>query len=64
MNYGYAGTKELNEALVSRFLVIDMQRRQKKPWDLFPQNVPGGKGKGSGTVYRCIYGSSEEIRKQ
>ena len=23
MNYGYAGTKELNEALVSRFLVID-----------------------------------------
>ena len=24
MNYGYAGTKELKEALVSRFLVIDM----------------------------------------
>ncbi|MBC2575597.1 AAA family ATPase [Peptostreptococcus canis] len=24
MNYGYIGTKELNEALVSRFLVIDM----------------------------------------
>src|SRR5699024_3944247 len=24
MKYGYAGTKELNEALVSRFLVIDM----------------------------------------
>ncbi len=24
MNYGYAGTKALNEALVSRFLVIDM----------------------------------------
>lgn len=24
MNYGYAGTKELNEALVSRFLVISM----------------------------------------
>ena len=24
MNYGYAGTKELNEAVVSRFLVIDM----------------------------------------
>ena len=24
MNYGYAGTKELNEALVSRFLVLDM----------------------------------------
>ena len=24
MNYGYAGTKELNEALVSRFAVIQM----------------------------------------
>ena len=24
MNYGYAGTKELNEALVSRFIVINM----------------------------------------
>lgn len=24
MNYGYAGTKELNEALISRFMVIDM----------------------------------------
>ena len=24
MNYGYAGTRELNEALVSRFMVIDM----------------------------------------
>lgn len=24
MNYGYAGTKELNEALISRFLIIEM----------------------------------------
>ncbi len=24
MNYGYAGTRELNEALVSRFVVLDM----------------------------------------
>ena len=24
MNYGYVGTRELNEALVSRFMVIDM----------------------------------------
>lgn len=29
MNYGYAGTKELNEALVSRFLVIDMPQVDK-----------------------------------
>lgn len=30
MNYGYAGTKELNEALVSRFLVIDMPAQTKE----------------------------------
>ena len=30
MNYGYAGTKELNEALVSRFLVIDMPRQNEE----------------------------------
>ena len=29
MNYGYAGTKELNEALVSRFLVIDMPAKKE-----------------------------------
>lgn len=27
MNYGYAGTKELNEALVSRFMVINMPKQ-------------------------------------
>ncbi|MCD8155261.1 MAG: MoxR family ATPase [Clostridiales bacterium] len=30
MNYGYAGTKELNEALVSRFLVIDMPEQTEE----------------------------------
>ncbi|HHX67342.1 MAG: AAA family ATPase [Miniphocaeibacter sp.] len=30
MNYGYAGTKELNEALVSRFLIIDMPKANKE----------------------------------
>ena len=30
MNYGYAGTKELNEALVSRFLVINMPSLTEK----------------------------------
>lgn len=29
MNYGYAGTRELNEALVSRFLVIDMPQLEQ-----------------------------------
>lgn len=41
MNYGYAGTKELNEALVSRFLVIDMPAQTEDTLDyiirkLFP----------------------------
>lgn len=30
MNYGYAGTKELNEALVSRFMVIDMPAMEEE----------------------------------
>lgn len=30
MNYGYAGTKELNEALVSRFLVINMPKQEEE----------------------------------
>lgn len=30
MNYGYAGTKELNEALVSRFLVINMPKQDQE----------------------------------
>ena len=30
MNYGYAGTKELNEALVSRFMVIDMPAQSEE----------------------------------
>ena len=33
MNYGYAGTRELNEALVSRFLVIDMPALTEKTSD-------------------------------
>lgn len=33
MNYGYAGTKELNEALVSRFLVIDMPQHDEQTLD-------------------------------
>ena len=42
MNYGYAGTKELNEALVSRFLVIDMPPQTEESLQfifgtLFPQ---------------------------
>lgn len=47
MNYGYAGTKELNEALVSRFLVIDMPPAEEDTlsrvlYYLFPDMKPEG----------------------
>ena len=46
MNYGYAGTKELNEALVSRFLVIDMPPVDEATLlKIFKVTFPDGKGK-------------------
>jgi MoxR-like ATPase len=38
MNYGYAGTKELNEALVSRFLVIDMPAQDEETLEYIFRN--------------------------
>lgn len=44
MNYGYAGTKELNEALVSRFMVIKMPTlSQDYLTKIFNSAVPGAK---------------------
>lgn len=44
MNYGYAGTKELNEALVSRFLVIDMPPQTEETLQMiFKSMFPDGK---------------------
>lgn len=44
MNYGYAGTKELNEALVSRFLVIDMPDQTEETLEkIFETTFPDGK---------------------
>lgn len=44
MNYGYAGTKELNEALVSRFLVIDMPAQTEESLDfIFREMFPSAK---------------------
>lgn len=44
MNYGYAGTKELNEALVSRFLVIDMPEQTEDTLEkIFATTFPDGK---------------------
>lgn len=47
MNYGYAGTRELNEALVSRFLVIEMPAPTEETLvyiltSLFPDFRPEG----------------------
>ena len=44
MNYGYAGTKELNEALVSRFLMIDMPAHTEDSLKfIFDQMFPGAR---------------------
>ena len=44
MNYGYAGTKELNEALVSRFLVIDMPAQTEETLGfIFHEMFPNAK---------------------
>lgn len=46
MNYGYAGTKELNEALVSRFLVIDMPAQTEETLGfIFKEMLPDAKEK-------------------
>lgn len=46
MNYGYAGTKELNEALVSRFLVIDMPPQTEETLQfIFSRMFPQAKEK-------------------
>lgn len=46
MNYGYAGTKELNEALVSRFLVIDIPPVDEETlMKIFRVTFPGAKDK-------------------
>ena len=44
MNYGYSGTKELNEALVSRFLVIDMPAQTEETLGfIFHQMFPNAR---------------------
>ena len=45
MNHGYAGTRELNEALVSRFMVIDMPKQSGETLEkilktVFPDALP------------------------
>lgn len=64
MNYGYAGTKELNEALVSRFLVIDMPAQTEESLEfifrrMFPNIKKTPEHSSSG-----IPGSSAQSHKQ
>lgn len=45
MNYGYAGTRELNEALISRFMVIDMPALDEPSlFFVLKQHFPTGNG--------------------
>ena len=47
MNYGYAGTRELNEALISRFLVIEMPSVDGDTLELILKDLfPGFKEEG------------------
>ena len=52
MNYGYAGTRELNEALVSRFTVIRMPTLEEgQLHQLLKADVPGASEE---NIDRCI----------
>lgn len=42
MNYGYAGTRELNEALISRFLVIEMPSVNQENLERILKDLFGG----------------------
>ena len=62
MNYGYAGTKELNEALVSRFLVIDMPAQNEETLGfIFNRMFPDAKKE---AVEQFMSGSAAEIHEQ
>ena len=51
MNYGYAGTKELNEALVSRFVVIQMPMISKESLiKLIKKHYPDIREEGAGEL--------------
>ena len=67
MNYGYAGTKELNEALVSRFLVIDMPAQTEESLEfIFRRMFPNIKRKTpehSSSEYSWIFSSKPQTVK-
>lgn len=64
MNYGYAGTKELNEALVSRFLVIDMPAQTEETLIYFSSDVPECQRKRDRAVCWIVSGLAAEGTEQ
>ena len=61
MNYGYAGTRELNEALVSRFLVIDMPMQNEETLGyLMDIHVSGNEERGEEGFCGSVSGSAEK----
>ena len=63
MNYGYAGTKELNEALVSRFVVINMPSPDEETLN-FKEHVSNLKRICGRAVCRSVSGSSDKSSEQ
>lgn len=65
MNYGYAGTKELNEALGVSFPGNRYACTERgDPWIYFSQDVPGCKEGSCRAVYRRVYGPAAKIHEQ
>ena len=62
MNYGYAGTRELNEALVSRFVVLD--HLSGEPAKAPPPGLSGAENHLGGAVLRPVPGSAAEVRQR
>ena len=65
MNYGYAGTRELNEALASRFVVIDMPAITTEGLHQAPEaGVPRSERRVCRAVRRIVPGHPEEMRRR
>ena len=64
MNYGYAGTRELNEALVSRFVVMDMPVISPENLEkLLLRGFPPDEAHLGGAVLRPVWGFAAEVRQ-
>ena len=65
MNYGYAGTRELNEALVSRFTVIRMPTLEEPQLcELLRANVSGGVGREHQALHGAVPRSERQGRER